>query len=322
MRIKGTDFENLVEPFFREIFEKMGFIVIQVRNQNSGNQDGFDISVLFFDDNDIERELFIECKYYTKSQLNWVDIFNKQVQLEGSNHNPCAFILLSPLRDLSNIDHNLQAKIVKKFKYPVDFWTPDKEIEKLFALKEDLYKKVFDTTKCDIKINKSLEISRYKAIINLLIQKRDALKYANIISIDESNKVPQEDSNLKTTLDVKLNSILDKDDENRILYHRTRANYKVYLESLVDLNPELRNNILNWEGNLRLKAKRLTLRFNIDDAYTPQQFFHDFFHEAENELLTFYKDFELKGDKEKLLHGLVFELAAQCPLDWRSNGES
>jgi hypothetical protein len=321
MPITGSDFEELVKPFFRKVFEDMGFLVIQVRKQKSGSQNGFDISVSFFDDNDLEREIFIECKYYTKSALNWVDIFNKQIQLKGSNHYPCAFILLSPLRDLSNIDHNLQAKIVKDFKYPVDFWTPDKQIQNLFALDEELYKKVFDIDKCDIEIKRSDELKKYKAIINLLIQKKDALQYSNLIRINDSDIEPTEDSKLKTTLDEKLNSVLDADDENRIIYHRIRANYKVFLESLVDLNTDLRSDILNWEDNLRLKASRLTNNFNIDENYTPEKFFHDFFKEAENEILTFYKDFELKGDKEKLLHGVVFELAAQCPLDWKKNGK-
>jgi len=321
MPISGSDFESLVEPFFRKVFQDMGFLVIQVRNQDSGNQDGFDISVLFFDDNDIEREIFIECKYYTSSKLNWSDIFNKQLQLYGSNHKPCAFILLSPLRNLSNIDHDLQAKIVKDFKYPVDFWTPDKEIKNLFALDIELYKKVFDTKKCDIEINKEYELRKYKAIINLLIQRKDSLQYSDLIRINDTDVEPNEDSELKTTLDKKLNSVLKEDDENRIIYHRIRANYKVYLESLVDVNTDLRNNILNWESNLRLKASRLTSNFNLDDDYTPERFFHDFFKEAENEILTFYKDFELKGDKEKLLQGVVFELAAQCPLDWSNNGE-
>lgn len=94
----------------------------------------------------------------------------------------------------------------------------------------------------------------------------------------------------------------------------------MFIEGLNDLNPSLRTSILSWESNLRLKADRLTSNFNIDDTYTPQKFFHDFFNEAEKEILTFYKDFELKGDKEKLLQGVVFELAAQCPLDWRKNG--
>jgi hypothetical protein len=319
MPITGSDFENLVKPFFKEIFEKMGFLVIQVRKQTSGSQNGFDISVLFFDDNEQEREFFIECKYYTTAKLEWADIFNKQMQLDASSHKPTAFIALSPLRDLSNIDHNIQANTINKFKYPVDFWTPDKEIGKLFAINQEVYKKVYDKKICDITIDIDYEIKRVKAIINNLIQKKDALQFSNLIKIEETNENPIEDGKLITTLDNKLNSVLKVNDENRIIYHQIRANYKVYIESLVDLDSELRTNILNWESNLRLKASRLTENFKLDNEYTPQKFFYDFFNEAEKEILTFYKDFELKGDKEKLLHGVVFELAAQCPLDWRKN---
>ncbi|MCB9257584.1 MAG: restriction endonuclease [Chitinophagales bacterium] len=320
MAITGSDFEKLVKPFFKRIFEEMGFLVMQVRKQDSGDQNGFDISVLFLDDNEQEREFFIECKYYTTAKLDWADIFNKQLQLEASSHNPTAFIALSPLRDLSNIDHNIQSKVIGQFKYPVDFWTPDKEIEKLFALETEVYKKVFNKPDCDIVFDRETELKRIKAIINNLIQKKEALRFADIIIIQDTEKQPNEDLSLKTTLDDKLNSILKVDDEHRIRYHRIRANYKVFIEGLNDLNPSLRTNILSWESNLRLKADRLSSNFNIDDTYTPQKFFHDFFNEAEKEILTFYKDFELKGDKEKLLQGVVFELAAQCPLDWRKNG--
>jgi hypothetical protein len=322
MPISGSDFEKLVQPFFKTVFEKMGYIVLQVRKQTSGDQNGFDISVLFLDDNDLEREIFIECKYYTTAKLEWADIFNKQLQLEASSYNPTAFIVLSPRRDLSNIDHNIQAKVVSKFKYPVDFWTPDKNIHQLFALDHEVYKKVFDVKKCDVTIDEKSELNRIKVIVNTLIQKKDALKFSDLIRIEENDKVPFEDANLITNLDQKLNSVLDAGDPNRIIYHRIRANYKVYLESLNDVNPGLRTNILNWESNLRLKAYRLTNKFNIDESYSPERFFHDFFEEAEKEILSFYKDFELKGDRERLLHGVVFELAAQCPLDWRKNEKS
>lgn len=320
MAITGNDFEKLVKPFFKRIFEEMGFLVIQVRKQDSGDQNGFDISVLFLDDDELEREFFIECKYYTTAKLYWVDIFSKELQLEASGHNPTAFIALSPLRNLSNIEHNIQSSFVNKFKYPVDFWTPDKEVEKLFALDAEIYKKVFEKPDCNIVLDRDTELKRIKAIINNLIQKKEALRFADIVTILETEQEPNEDSGLKTTLDEKLNSILKEDDVHRIKYHRIRANYKVFIEGLNDLNPSLRTNILSWESNLRLKAERLTSNFNIDDTYTPQKFFHDFFDEAEKEILTFYKDFELKGDKEKLLQGVVFELAAQCPLDWRKNG--
>ncbi|MEA5140585.1 hypothetical protein [Arcicella rigui] len=320
MAITGSDFEKLVKPFFRKIFQEMEFLVIQVRKQDSGDQNGFDISVLFLDDDEQEREIFIECKYYTTAKLEWADIFNKQLQLEASSHTPTAFIALSPLRDLSNIDHNIQSKVLKHFKYPVEFWTPDKEIEKLFALDTEVYKKIFNKISCDILIDRATELQRIKAIINNLIQKKEALRFADVILIKETDKDPDEDAILKTTLDEKLNSVLSEDDEHRVFYHRVRANYKVYLDSLIDLNPELRTNIKNWQDNMRIKAHRLTHKFNINSSYTPQEFFHDFFEEAEKEILTFYSDFKLKNDQQKLLHGVVFELAAECPLDWRKNG--
>lgn len=320
MPINGSDFEKLVQPFFKTLFENMGFIVIQVRKQESGTQNGFDISILFLDDNEREREIFIECKYYTTANLEWSEIFHKQMQLEASNHVPTAFIALSPLKNLSNINHNIQAKAVKMFKCPVEFWTPDKDVERIFALDESLYKKVFDKSECDIVIDKIKEVKRLKSIINLLIIKKDTLEYSNLIRIADSTTKPSEEAELVTTLDKKLDAIFSPSDINRLSFHKVRADYKVYLESLVDVHSDLRQSILNWEENMRLKASRLTHNFTVDSTYTPQKFFHDFFSEAEKEILSFYKDFELKGDKEKLLQGVIFELAAQCPLDWRKNG--
>ncbi|PIF34532.1 hypothetical protein CLU81_5187 [Flavobacterium sp. 9] len=322
MPISGSDFEKIIKPFFQEIFEEMGYIVFQVRQQTAGTQDGFDISVLFLDFCGLEREMFFECKYYTSSALQWSDIFNKQLQLKASSHKPCAFICLSPLKDLSNIDHNLQANIVKNFKYPVDFWTPDKKIETLFALNIEVYKKVYDVAKCNISFDRDKELRKYRAKIDLMIQQKDLLQYSDLIKIEDVAIDPIEDINLKTAMDEKLNAILSVEDPKRIEFHRLRANYKVFLESLVDLNPELRDNILRWESNLRLKASRLTDKFNIDSSYSTELFFHDFFEEAEKDMLTFYSDFNLKGDREKLLNGVVFELAAQCPLDWRKNGKA
>lgn len=318
MAISGEDFEKLVKPFFKELFEKMGFFILEVRKQTSGTQNGFDISVTFLDDKGTERQIFIECKYYTTAKLDWSEIVSKQVQLEASNYKVAAFILLSPLRNLSNIEDNTQKWMVKKFKYPVEFWTPDADVEKLFALDKILYKQVYEK-ECEIIIDSDEEIKNLKIKINLLIDKCEILKYSDLININDNVEEPKESPNLKTSLDEKLNSIFAVDDEKRMEFHRIRANYKVYLEELADLNSELRTNIIAWEDNLRLKADRLTNKFKIDSSYTPVNFFYDFFDIAETEIVTFYKDYELKGDKEKLLQGVVFELAAKCPLDWRKN---
>ena len=122
-------------------------------------------------------------------------------------------------------------------------------------------------------------------------------------------------------MDRKLNAVFEIDDPDRIQYHQYRCDYKVYLESLTDINNTLRNKILNWQDNLRIKASRLTKKFESDENYTPTKFFHDFFDIADKELLTFYNVEKLDGYNEKLLHGVIFELAAECPLDWRKKHE-
>ena len=139
--LKGTEFEILIRPFFEAVFLKMGFIVYEIRNQTSGTQNGFDIKIIFADSSNNKRHLYIECKYY-KSKLNWADIFRKQLELYASNYEVDGFILISPFVNLSNIDDNLQNQIEENcFKFPADFWTPDKGIKELFTLDPKLYKK-------------------------------------------------------------------------------------------------------------------------------------------------------------------------------------
>jgi len=316
MPITGTEFEVLTKTFFKKLFKDMGYIVLEVRNQTSGTQNGFDIKVIFEDCNQIERFLFLECKYYTSAQLNWSEILIKQIELQASNFNPTGFILLSPLRNLSNINDNAQIKFEKIVKCPVDFWTPDKDINDLFALDTVLYEKIFNKP-CDITIDKNEQIRIVKRRIEIILQKSDSYKYSNIIEILDTDRFPDEEDKFKTNLDNKLNSILYGDEEDvRLLYHQQRVNYKIFLEDLQDKNNDLRLKIIKWQDNMRLRAKRLTDKFNIDTDYTSKKFFHEFFDDAFNQLLTFYEENELKDDQEKLLNGIVFELAAECPLNW------
>lgn len=316
MSISGLEFESLIKPFFQKLFNDIGYIVLEVRNQQSGTQNGFDIKIVFEDFNLKERFFFIECKYYTSAKLEWSDIINKQVELQSSNYNPSAFILLSPLQVLSNINDNAQVKFEQLLRFPVEFWTPDKEIEELFALNKILYEKVYDKP-CSIIIDDKAQIKKIKARVELILKKKDIFQFSNTIEIKTALRYPSENDNLVTSLDLKLNSVLDEDDEERLYYHQLRVDYKVFLEDLQDVNNDLRQKILKWQENMRLRAKRLTRKFNIETSYTSKQFFEDFFDDAESQLLTFYEKNELKDDEEKLLNGIVFELAAECPLDWR-----
>ncbi len=317
MPISGSDFETLVKPFFKKLFTDMGYFVLEVRKQDSGTQNGFDIKIEFEDSTGTERYFFIECKYYG-SKLPWSELFSKQVQLSGSNYKCDAFIALSPKENLSNIDDNLQSEFEKFGKYPVEFWTPDNDVKELFMLDDSLYHKVYDE-QCPTIVEQEKIISDFRRKIELLIQRKEALQFAEIIQIDDALKEPQESDNLRTSLDEKLDGIFDKDDPRRIHYHQLRCNYKIYLEGLQDVNNSLRAKIISWQDDLRLKAYRLTDKFNIDSTYSPRKFYHDFFEDASKSMNTFLEKNKLHAEEEKLLHGVVFELAAECPLDWRNN---
>ena len=68
-----------------------------------------------------------------------------------------------------------------------------------------------------------------------------------------------------------------------------------------------------------MKAERLTLQFQSDSTYSATKFYGEFFNTAEQSLLEFYNSNNLEGDSEKLLHGVVLELAAECPLNWNKS---
>jgi len=317
MPISGSDFETLVKPFFKRLFTDLGYFVLEVRKQSSGTQNGFDIKVEFEDSTGSERYFFIECKYYS-SKLPWGELFSKQVQLSGSNYRCDAFIVLSPKENLSNIDDNLQSTFERFGKYPAEFWTPDNDVKELFMLDASLYQKVYDE-QSPSNVDKDKIRSSFGRRIELLIQKKEALQFAEIIQINDTGKEPNESDDLRTSLDEKLDEVFSKDDARRLHFHQLRCNYKVYLEGLQDVNNSLRSKIISWQDDLRIKAYRLTDKFTIDSSYSPKKFYHDFFDDASKSMDAFLANHKLYADQEKLLHGVVFELAAECPLDWRNN---
>jgi hypothetical protein len=320
MPITGTEFEGLVKPFFRKLFTELGFTVLQVRNQRSGTQNGFDIMVSFFDSEGVERSIFIECKYY-ESRLSYTEIAAKIIQLAGSNYTPDGFIALSPKKDLSNIDHSLQASFETTYKFPSVFWTPDCNVQDMFALDPSLYERVYDE-KCSNCIDRDEVLSLLKSRIDNLLAQRDILAVSHIIEINESTVDPVESDGLRTSLDQKLDAVFSPSDPNRISYHQHRCNYKVFIEGLQDVDNTLRSKILKWQDDLRAKATRLTHKFQSDPTYTPTKFFHEFFDQADVSLGAFYQGNQLTGSNEKLLQGVVLELAAECPLDWRPNSSA
>lgn len=311
---KGSEFEKQVQSFFRLLFENMGFIVIEVRKQWSGTQNGFDVRISFLNDDENECTLFFECKDYD-SKLDWNDIFPKVLELDSANYAVDGFIALSPRVPISNIDDNIFPNLKNKFPFPIKLWDSNSNLEEIFSIDKEVYKKVYGKD-CLLDTDKDECLKKTKSLINSILNEKLILKIVKRIEIERTSEQPNEDETYKTNLDKKLDEVLDNDDKDRQLYHQMRCDYKIYVEGLEDINNGLRSKILKWQDNLRIKAYRLTKKFRDTDDYTARKFFHEFFQIADNELITFFSNERLDGDKEKLLHGAVFELAAECPLDW------
>ena len=172
MGLTGNEFETLVKPFFEQLFEDLGFDVLHVRGQLAGTQNGFDLRIEFKDRKGKTRNLFIECKYYS-TKLPWSEIFRKQVELNAANYSVDGFLLLSPKRDLSNIDDNIQAKAEKKwFGFPTAFWTPDSGVNQLFSIDDELHRKIYGV-EYDGEVDVAKVLKRTKLKIEDLLEKKD-----------------------------------------------------------------------------------------------------------------------------------------------------
>ncbi len=79
--------------------------------------------------------------------------------------------------------------------------------------------------------------------------------------------------------------------------------------------------LISWESSLRLKAETLSSSFRKNPKKSSNEFYTEFFKVAEIDLEKFMKDKYEIEELQKLLHGIIFQLASQCPLDWEGNDE-
>lgn len=310
---KGTDFEINTCKFLKTLFEELGFFVIEARQQKSGTQNGFDVLIKFVDEYGKERNFHFECKDY-ETPLNWEKISIKTLELSAMTYSVDGFFAISPKIDISNIYHHLANDLPNKVNFPIKHWTPETCVKEYFALDSEIYNAVYKVDAPVIDRNRVLD--KLKAIFKIVLDHKDALSFTGAINIKKADKEPNEDGEMKTTLDRKLNSVLSEDDPIRDDYHKQRCDYKIYLEELQDVNNQLRSQVIQWQDNMRLKAERLTRKFQTQSEYTAKNFFYDFFDTAEKDLIRFLTDNHLRGDEQKLLNGVIFELAAECKLNW------
>ncbi|MFA5888084.1 MAG: hypothetical protein WC852_05235, partial [Candidatus Nanoarchaeia archaeon] len=210
MVVKGKLFEKLTEQFSREIFEKAGYLVIEVRSQKSGTQYGFDVLVKILDNNNNERSIHLECKDYS-SQLNWKAFLDKILQLDASPYVPDIFIGLSPKASISNVNHSTLENLKRNLKFPIRLWSPDTKLEELFAINNKIYQEIYGNSNYP-QIEEQKIIKKFKTEIDSLLDEMTLLKVANKIIIKSTKKQPVEDISFRINLDKKLDACIDEKD--------------------------------------------------------------------------------------------------------------
>jgi len=311
----GIVFEEAAKEFFGNLLERVGYTVTAKRRQKAGTQNGFDLFLKIID-NTGEKELHFECKDYS-SDLQWKDFQTKILQLHAMKmYKPDCFIGLSPKSDVTNINHHEVRDLENMVGFPIEIWSPETFIKEIFALDKDIFKTIYNE-ECTLQIDEEKVLTRTKVCIDTILRRKLLMKIAKRIVIEDSKKDPKEDALLKTNLDKKLMAIMGEDDPLRKEYHKLRCDYKICLEDLQDKDNDLRTRILEWQRDIRLMAFRLTKKFKEGDGYRPIDFFNDFLEEAKKMLLMYLEQEKCSTEVERLLHGVVFELAAECPLDWR-----
>lgn len=139
---KGDLLENQIKKLFEELFEECGFTVLKNRKQNSGTQDGFDNEIVIVNSYSKRFRIHIECKDYT-SKLSFSEAVVKLAQVSTSYHSDL-ILFISPKVPFSNSFNDTRLEdFYNKFDTPIEFLTPDNNIEELLALNPAVFQKIY-----------------------------------------------------------------------------------------------------------------------------------------------------------------------------------
>jgi hypothetical protein len=163
---KGVEFEERLKAFLPVLIKELGFSNINIRRQDAGTQNGFDLWVRYVDDELKNRQIFFECKNYD-SRLSWVSLYKKFIEFEHSSYERNPFIVLSPNQSISNSKDQILADRYGHFSFPIEIWGPDSHIRAMFSLDPSLYQFLYKED-CPVEINRKTIINDTKKIFKSL----------------------------------------------------------------------------------------------------------------------------------------------------------
>ena len=187
---KGDYLENEIKKLFEILLKELGYTIHKNRKQNAGTQDGFDNEIIIIDKYYRRYQLYIECKDYT-TKLSYSEAVVKIPQIISS-YDPDILIFLSPKKPFSNPYNDTRIKdFYNQFKTPIEFLTPDNQVEELFALVPNIYKSIYGSLP-DFDIDRRQILQRFDRFIHstkplqkIVLNEKDKLIYINDISMPE-----------------------------------------------------------------------------------------------------------------------------------------
>jgi tetratricopeptide (TPR) repeat protein len=203
---KGIDLEVKIKAFLQSLFEDLGFPVLEARQQQAGTQNGFDIRITFLDAAEKKREFYFECKDYTSS-LPWNELLRKVHELHASGHHADGFIGISPRRNLSNTNANVQHTLPGLVKFPVRFWTPDAHVQEYLSLDATLYQDVYGEVPPAVDREKTT--NKLRLLIGDMLRERDEFLRGTSFPKDLTSKIPK----------IHADDIVGRTEELQVLQH-------------------------------------------------------------------------------------------------------
>ena len=272
MRNDGKNLEIQVKYLFKKIFKEIGFYVHKARIQNAGTQDGFDDEFKIIDEFYRTYNIYVECKDYT-TKLNYSEAITKIPQIISS-YNPDILIFVSPHKPFGNpFNDSRLDNFYNNFKTPIEFLTPDNEVEKFIALDRKLYQDIYKK-EVPFEVNRKQILENFKKFIfstkplrKVIIQDSDKEKFITNIQqiefyIPRNFYLPENSESFNKNEIYFQNSILNLD---KLAFNLTKINSKnenKIINGLVILgNPGMGKSVELKELAIRFWNKRDDLKW-------------------------------------------------------------
>ncbi|WP_026451486.1 NACHT domain-containing protein [Aequorivita capsosiphonis] len=283
---KGENLERHIKLFFGELLKECGFTVIKNRQQKSGTQDGFDNEIIVVNEFYKRFKIYIECKDYS-TKLNYSEALVKIPQIISS-YKPDLFIFISPKEPFSNPYNDSRLEdFYNEFEVPIEFLTPDNQVEELLSLDRMVYKAIYNKEPL-IKVDRSEKIEWFKKFVlstkplrKIILDEIERYNYITHISLTDNyieRSIIEPNRNLQTqdlytrtwkgSFEDNINYLLNNNDKIGVVLLGNPGSGKSCELRNIAISTWENRDIIGWIPFFR-EIRTFTLNSSIED-YLPK----------------------------------------------------